>query len=264
MQKTARLSLKVGLAAASAFALTFGAVAPAFAADIPVGPGDVINYENGDESSAGWNYDQWHIGSNYDPAFPLESSVTFQECTITTLAQTSQNPGVSVVQMLKGFPIDGRPFAGLGAYGGDDTVAAVQALIESTSIIVIEGSVTLQLPIFEYDGLAPAPHTPAFTTVRTDLLGPGVYNLADLSVTDSSGWFGGGTLTMADFLGGMQSNVDDDFYYEILGVGFTGSEGAVVESLGFAGNTYHFGTGSCVPTTPVAPTPPTSVQTAAK
>ncbi|MBL5974574.1 MAG: hypothetical protein D3X82_12655 [Candidatus Leucobacter sulfamidivorax] len=260
MEKTARLSLKFGLAAASALALTFGAVAPAFAADIHVGPDAVAGFENGDESSEGYNYDQWHVGSVSNPTLGPEASLEFGTCSVTTLAVPADSQSSSTVtQVLQGFPIDGRPLAALPAYGGDGTVADVQALIGSTSITVLEGSVTIQIPIFEYDGLDEAP-APAFTTVRTELLGPGVYNLADLTLTDSSGWFGG-TLTVAQFLEQMQNLVDDDFYYQILGVGFTGSEGAVVQSIAFGGNTYHFGTGSCLPANP---TPPTSVQTAAK
>lgn len=263
MKKTERLTgagpIKIGLTALAAAALALGVSMPAYAADVQIDSDDVINYQNGDESSEGWNYDQWHIASNYDSDFPLESSVTFQECSITTLAQTSQNPGVSVVQVLKGFPIAGRPFAGLAAYGGDDTVNEVRALIESTSITVLEGSVTIQLPLFEYDGLDETP-TPEFTTVRSEPLGPGVYTLADLTLVDSQGWFGT-DLTVAQFLESMQNLVTDDFYYEILGVGFTGSEGAVVQALAFGGNTYYFGTGSCLPANP---TPPSAVETAAK
>lgn len=260
MEKTARLSLKFGLAAASALALTFGAAMPAFAADIQLGPDDIAGYENGTEGDAGYNYDQWHIGSVYNSALTSEASLEFAECSVTTLAVPADSQSSSTVtQVLQGFPIDGRPLAALPDYGGDGTVADVQALIGSTSITVLEGSVTIQIPIFSYDGFDEPP-APVFTTVRTELLGPGVYNLADLTLTDSFGWFGG-TLTVAQFLEQMQNLVDDDFYYQILGVGFTGSEGAVVQSIAFGGNTYHFGTGSCLPANP---TPPSSVQTAAK
>ena len=250
MQKSARLSTKLGIAAASALALTFGAVAPAFAADVQLGPGDVVNYQQPNEADPNWNYNQWHIGSNDDAQFPLESSVTFQECSITTLAH--QRPG-SHVQVLKGFDIAARPTA-----LGNGNIDAIRALVESTSITVLQGNVTIQLPMFEMQGT----NVNRFTTVRSVLLGPGTYNLASLQLEDSRGWFGT-SLTVADFYSGMEMSLASGLGYQSLGVGFTGSENAVVQSLSFAGNTYFFGTGNCAPAI-VAPTPPSSVQTAAK
>lgn len=258
MEKTQKTAVKWGLAAASALALTFGGIAPAaFAADIPLGPSDIANFEDGTAGSPTFNYTQWHVGSNSNPDYPLDQSLSFGECSVTTLAHPNIQGG-SVVQVLKGF--DSRPFVALPAYDGDGTIAAATALFDTIEITVLTGNVTIQIPMFEYDGLDAEPRTPQFTTVRSVLLGPGTHKLSDYSVEDSQGWFGGSTLTWAGFISGLQDNVDDDFYYEILGVGFTGSEGAQVSQLSFGGNTYYFGTGSCLPTNP---TPPDMVDTAA-
>ncbi|MGJ0202869.1 hypothetical protein [Leucobacter sp. gxy201] len=269
---------KVGLALAAAGALAFGGISPAYAADLTLGPGDVAGFENGDETQvgAGYNYDQWHVGSNYDPEFALEQSVQFGECSVTALAQTSSEPGVSVVQLLKGFPIDARPTAGLPAYGGDGTLAPIEGLVNSTSIEVLQGSVTLQIPVFVFDGLDDEPRSPeSFSTVRSVALEPGTYNLADLALTDSSGWTSFLGTSWSEIYTNLQADVDDDYYFQILGVGFTGSEGAEVSTVSFGGDTYYFGSGDCAPAPepqpepqpqpgPTAPKPPVAVQTAAE
>ena len=258
MQKTTRKNsaVKLGLAAASALALTLGGVSSAYAADINIGPDEVAGFElGGAGTEEGFNYDQWHIGSNYDPNYALESSVTFGECSVTTLAHP--NAG-SVVQVLKGFPVSARP----------STAEDIKAVFNSTSITILEGGVTIQFPMFEYDLSSDDPTTADFTTVRSEVLPAGTYNLADLTFVDSQGWFTGGPLTLEQFFEGLDYNIADYFAYELLGVGFTGSEGAVVETLSFSGDTYYFGTGDCAPaapnpTDPTAPTPPKEVQTAA-
>lgn len=104
--------------------------------------------------------------------------------------------------------------------------------------------------------------TPDFTTLRNATgLGAGVHTLsADTVLTDSSGWTAPGD-TVADTLAWFGADVTTfGDIFQILGVGFTGSPGTVVNSISFGGNTYFFGTGSCAP---LAPTPPGSVQTAA-
>lgn len=266
---------KIGLTLLAAGALAFGGIAPAYAADTQLGPGDIASFENGDESSAEYNYDLWHIGSNEDPDQPLEASVAFNECSVSTLAHP--NPG-SVVQVLKGFPIDGRPVAGQPENGGDGSLAPFEALVNSTSIEVLQGSVTLQIPVFVFD--SDAPDAPlGFSTIRSVSLEPGVYNLADLALTDSTGWTSFLGTNWTDIYTELQSDVDEGYYFQILGVGFTGSEGAEVSTISFGGDTYYFGTGDCTPAPepgpgpgpgptpgpgPVAPKPPVAVQTAAK
>lgn len=256
MQKTTRKNsaVKLGLAAASALALTLGGVSTAYAADINIGPDQVAGFEvGGTGDEPGFNYDQWHIGSNYDASYPLDSSVTFGECSVTTLAHP--NAG-SVVQVLKGFPVNARP----------STAEDIKAVFNSTSITILEGDVTIQFPMFVYDLLQENPEA-YFTTVRTEVLAAGTYSLADLSFVDSNAWFGDDSLTLAEFFERLDADIADDFAFELLGVGFTGSEGAVVETLSFSGDTYYFGTGDCAPAAstpnPSAPTPPKEVQTAA-
>ncbi len=255
MQKKKSAALKLGLSAVAALALTVGGVAPAFAANIQIGPGDVApNQRGGTGEEADFNYDQWHIGSEpRESGATLEDSVTFQECSISTLVPTAES-SASVVQVLKGFPVGERPTT-------DGTTAPLEAVVNSTSITVLTGSVTIQVPMFIHIG--GNPEDLDFTTYRSVPLGPGTYNLADLEITDSSDWPIG--TNFAETFEILQSFIeDDDHVFQILGVGFTGSEGAVVESISFSGNTYFFGTGSCLPAAgPGAATPPVKIETAA-
>lgn len=244
--------LKFGFAALAVAALAFGGISPANAAGSVVGPNDVAGFENGAEGTAAYNYDQWHIGSTTNPDATVEQSLAFGECSVTFLPSVGD---ASVTQLLKGFPVDGRPTA-----NGENGIADVQALIESISIDVAQGEVTLQLPTFIYwDGEAP----PEFTTFRNEVgFGPGVHTIEAEQLVDSGGVFDG--ITVAELLEIWEDDIEDyGDIIEILGVGMTGSDGAIVNSISFAGNTYTFGTGCSgeAPVTPVAPKPPVTVHT---
>lgn len=261
MRRGRATSIKFGLAALAAAALAFGAASPAFAADIQLGPDDIAGYEvGGVGTEPGFNYNTWHIGSVDTPGTSVTESLSFGECNVTVLAPPAVS-GQSVTQVLSGFnppviPGNQRPTT---EFTGD--VSELQALIDTISIDVASGSVTLQLPVFYFEDGDTA-SAPGFTTFRNATgLGAGVHTLsADTVLTDSSGWTAPGD-TVADVLGWIQSDVTGwGDVYQILGVGFTGSPGTVVNSISFGGNTYFFGTGSCAP---LAPTPPGSVQTAA-
>lgn len=270
-----------GVAATAAFGLVIVGSVPAIAADYQLGPDDVAPYEFGDESSADWNYNEWHISQSYNPDAQLEEYVTFNECSVS-FEEEPRGPQHHVV-LLKGFDLDERPVAGLGEWGGDGTLAEFQAFVESVEIEVISGSVTLQLPVFEFDGDDDPDVINEFTTIRSVSLGEGVHRFADLEITDSASWHDhsqGPNWTSA--YAQYQYEVDRNYFYEILGVGFSGSEGAEVASLTFGGDTYYFGTGDCTPIDDVeeeddvedeveddvdageeiiAPTPPASVET---
>lgn len=250
MQKKNSLALKWGIAAASALALTFGGVAPAMAANVNIGSDDVANFENGDESQvgSGYNYDQWHVGSNYESGVPLEDSLDFTGCSVTFEAHPSTG---SLVQIMKGFEIDARP----------TSPAEMLALINSVQITVETGDVTIQIPMF-----LDAENSTDFTTFRSPLLAPGTYSLSSLAITASNA--NGIDLindapvevnTFGDLFAAIVEAEIDAGEFEILGVGANGTAGASVSSLSFAGNTYYFGNGSCLP----AVTPPTHVSTAA-
>lgn len=47
---------KIGFTLLAAGALAFGGIAPAYAADMQLGPGDIASFENGDESQVGAGY----------------------------------------------------------------------------------------------------------------------------------------------------------------------------------------------------------------
>ncbi|MGO3147062.1 MAG: hypothetical protein ACTIJ6_05210 [Leucobacter sp.] len=255
MQKKNFTALKLSLSAAAALALTFGAVTPAFAADVQIGPGAVAGFENGTEGTAEYNYDQWHVGNTENPDAIVDQSLTFNECSVTTLPAVERD----VTQLLKGFPIDSRPTT-------DGTTAPLEALVNSTSITVLSGSVTVQIPMFILIGGDPADLD--FTTYRSVTLNPGTYNLADLEITDSTGWPIGSNF--AETFDLLQTFIEEDGHiFQILGVGFTGSAGAEVSTLSFGGDTFYFGTGACAPVTaptpavPGAATPPIKIETAA-
>ncbi|MGO3147063.1 MAG: hypothetical protein ACTIJ6_05215 [Leucobacter sp.] len=253
MQKKSSTALKLSLSAAAALALTFGAVTPAFAADVQIGPGAVAGFENGAEGTAEYNYDQWHVGNTENSAATTDQSLTFNECSVTTLPAIERD----VTQLLKGFPITARPTS-------DGTTAPLEALVNSTSITVLAGSVTIQVPVFDYYNGKDTPETSLqFSTIRSVGLAPGTYNLADLEITESEGVLGGATnfAEAFEFLQGEMDEFGD--VIEILGVGFTGSADAEVSTLSFGGDTYYFGTGDCAPAAPVAATPPTKIETAA-
>ncbi|MGO1734935.1 MAG: hypothetical protein ACTHZ9_01270 [Leucobacter sp.] len=222
-----RVGFKFGLAAVATAALAFGSVTPAFAADVYLGPEDITPYEIGNEESVDWNYNTWHIGSLHlaepDPTVELSTYVQFEECSIIT--NMDPRGPEHHVQVLKGYDIDQRP----------STREAAEALIESMSVDVENGRVSLQLAAFLWNAEG---DDPQFTTFRNvDLFGPGVGSwTADTMVHDSAGFGGGPPAAMLDFLAAHHE-------FQILGVGFTGSEGAEVKSISFDGDTYHFGTG---------------------
>lgn len=261
--------MKLGIAALAAVGLAFGAMTPAIAADYQHGPEEIIGFENGAEDDAGYNYDQWHVGSVYNTDLDSEASLEFGECSVTTLAVPADaESDASITQVLKGFPIDGRP----------STVADIRAMIETISIDVESGSVTLQLPFFLQAELTGEAIEEWLGTFRnTTAFGPGVHKLgADVPLSndtlDGGEFFGNGD-NMNDVYEAMEFFTESAaaegqlVWFELLGIGFTGSEGAVVNSITFGGNTFYFGTGDCLPITPVAPgetapTPPKAVETA--
>lgn len=221
-------ALKLGLATAAAAALAFGSMTPAYAADYQIGPDDVAGFENGAEGTDGYNYDQWHVGNVDTAGTETSASLTFNECSVTTLAPVQR----TITQVLKGYPIDSRP----------DTVEEASALIDSLAVEVVDGSVTLQLPVFLYGEDENGQETRTFTTVRNaEGFGAGTGTWSeDTHVLDSTG-LGGGTKSMLlEFFGEFDR-------IEILGVGFTGTAGTEVESLSFGGDTFTFGTGDCLP-----------------
>ncbi|MBC9928479.1 MULTISPECIES: hypothetical protein [unclassified Leucobacter] len=253
--------LRFGFAALAVAALTLTGLSPATAAGSVVGPNDVAGFENGAEGTPGYNYDTWHIGNTEDPGVPVSDSLTFNACSVSFLPSVGT---ADVTQLLKGFPVDGRPTA--NAASG---TASLQALIDSISIDVAQGDVTIQLPTFIYyeSGEGAEHELEEFTTVYNLAgFGPGVHTLSGMELTDSSEYFNGGDTQ--DLFASMQSDIDQyNDVFEILGVGMTGSDGAIVNSITFAGNTYSFGTGCSGEVTPPAtgkPKPPVSVQTGIK
>ncbi len=276
MRNVHSATLKLGLSAVAALALTVGAVTPAFAANYHVGPECVAPFEvGGDGTEADFNYDQWHIGSQTNTDASLDTSVTFDESSITTLTPSAPSTNTHV-QVLKGFPVAQRV-----GFGADGTVDAFKNFLEGTTITVLQGSVTVQIPVFEYVPSGPDAGT-HFYTFRSLGLEAGVHNLQDLSFTFSvDGLQTGIEYTYEELLALLEDYVDgteSSNTYEILGVGFNGSEGAAVESLTFGGDTYTFGVGECVlkedgggevvvppvvPPTPGTATPPQRIETAA-
>lgn len=253
MQERPRLgAVKLGLAALAVAALTFTGLSPATAADSVVGQNDVAGFENGNEGDAGFNYGQWHIGNTEDPTVPVTDSLTFNACSVTFLPSVGS---ADVTQLLKGFPVDGRTIA--DAASG---TAGVQALIDSISIDVAQGDVTVQLPVFDTYG-----ETTYFTTMYNEVgFGPGVHTLSGATLINSKDIFASGTAP--EVLAQWQEYIEEDGdVFEILGVGMTGSPGAIVNSITFAGNTYKFGTDCAVaPPAVVQPKAPVSVQTGIK
>ncbi|WP_449278253.1 hypothetical protein [Leucobacter sp. GX24907] len=230
-------ALKLGLATAAAAALAFGSMTPAYAADYQLGPDDVAGFEiGGNGSEDGFNYDQWHVGNVDTPGTETSASLLFNECSVTTLAPVER----TVTQVLKGFPVDGRP----------DTLEEASALIDSLSVEVVDGSVTLQLPVFLYEEDENGRETRTFTTVRNvDGFGAGTGTWSDdTPLLDSTGLGGGNKTLLIEFLGELDR-------FEILGVGFTGATGTEVESLSFGGDTFTFGTGDCLPEEEIDETP---------
>lgn len=261
--------MKLGIAALAAAGLAFSAMTPAMAADYQLGPDEVIGFENGTEGDAGYNYDQWHVGSVYNSDLGPDASLEFGECAVTTLAVPANSEAPSeVTQVIKGFPIDARP----------STTADIRAMIETIEIDVESGNVTLQLPFFEQrvadDGEVVTTWLGTFR--NTTEFGPGVHTLGpDVPLTNETmnadalaDWQNGDSL--ADFYAEMDDAIElqgEFIWYELLGIGFTGSEGAVVNSITFNGDTYYFGEGNCLPVAPdapgqTAPTPPKAVETA--
>ncbi|MFC5339005.1 hypothetical protein [Leucobacter denitrificans] len=274
MQKSNSAMLKIGLSAVSALAISLGAVSPAFAANIQVSPENIAPFEvGGSGSEPGYNYDQWHIGSQTNADAALETSVSFEECSLTTLTPTAPSTN-SNVQVLKGFPVDARPTT-------DVSTAPIEGVINSTSISVLSGPVIIDMPMAV---MWSGEDDPVEMTFRSEPLGPGTYNFADLRIIES-GDLGeildplDGAPTFGEMLEYFQADIDEfGANYQILGVGFTGAEGSAVESLAFGGDTYVFGEGNCVTaqegsggdkagsggktTTAVAATPPTKIETA--
>lgn len=273
-----------GAAATAAVTLAIVGAVPASAADYWLGPDDVVPFEIGDESDEAWNYNQWHVSQD-DLQAELGTFVTFNECSITF----NEDPrgAQHVISILKGYDIDARPVAD-GALDGETDefipdVSQWRELIDSLEIEVIEGDVTLQLPVFAYWGGA-SDADPAFTTLRNAVsFGPGVHTLAGVELTESGDLFGLGYELVPANLDRLLGQIE--FWiaqygdiFEILAVGFAGSAGAEVASISFGGDTYYFGTGDCAPVVDdevvddgddlagdddviLAPTPPASVET---
>ncbi|MFD1859608.1 hypothetical protein EHW97_00430 [Aeromicrobium camelliae] len=243
-QHTKKRAMAALGATAMTAALVAASVTPASAADYQLGPEDIIGFEDPNEGTPGYNYDQWHIGNTEDPAAEVSDSLQFNECSVTTLAAVERD----VTQVLKGFAIDQRPTA-----GPEGNADELRALIESISIDVEQGDVTLQLPFFVYPDGDPEGE-PGFTTVRNaQPFGPGQHTFQGVELTASNG----GTVESMDvLLEELETSLEElGGMYQILGVGFTGSEGAVINSISFAGDTYYFGTGDCIPAPPVQPQP---------
>src|SRR5690606_38719560 len=102
-----------------------------------------------------------------------------------------------------------------------------------------------QLPMFGYFG---GEGDPAFTTFRNaQAFGLGVHTFQNVELIGSSS----GDVSVAnseELLARLQEDLDEyGDVYDILGVGFTGSEGAVINSISFAGDTYYVGPGACLP-----------------
>ena len=88
----------------------------------------------------------------------------------------------------------------------------------------------------------------AFTAEGTNLLTP------ETLLTDSRDEVD--DMTVAEYLQAFAGEEDRGTFSEILGVGITGTEGTVVSSISFDGNTYYFGTGDCLREVPVDPEAP--------
>lgn len=236
---TKRFGIKFGLVAVATAALVFGSVTPAFAADHYLNEGDFAGYEDGAEGTTGYNYDQWHIGNtNKTIDSPVSESLSFGECSVTTL----ENLPDGYIQVLKGYEPDERPTA-----DDDVSLEELRALIDTISIDVAQGDVTLQLPLFRYGPLGPDDPVlpPDFTTLRNaETFGPGVHTLEGEDIFDS---LLGVRLNASidQLLDGLVGELSPNIHYlELLGVGFTGSADAEINSISFGGDTYYFG-GTC-------------------
>lgn len=273
--------LKLSIAALATAGLVLSGASAASAADFQIDIDDIAGFENGDETSTGYNYDQWHIGSVSDSGVSADASVTMLDQGVEFLELPAEATA-SITQVMKGYPIEGRP---LGSEG-------VPAAINSISIDVESGSVTLQLPFFDVipgeDGATDRVWVGTFRNAVA--FGEGVHSLTPDAVMMSThaGWpFEEGEDTLADFFQSIvdyEADTDGLQTLELLGIGFTGTPGTVVNSITFDGNTYYFGSGDVLPETPVddedeqdggdleedeavedddivAPTPPESVET---
>lgn len=223
---------KLGIAVAAAAALTVAGTGSAFAADKSVTSGDVAGYESND------TYAQWHIGSVNNTELTSEDSLEFGACSVTTKDVPADSESSSTItQVLKGFTAATAPTA-----TADTGVAPLESLINSIEIEVESGSVTVQVPTFEFEDGADEPS--AFTTYRNASgFGEGTHKIAGKVLTASGGV--GDALpagsTFADVLSGYGENLEDGAAYSFIGVGFTGTEGTVVKSISFGGDTYYFG-----------------------
>lgn len=252
-------AIKLGFAALATAALTIGGLSPAYAADVQLGPDQIIGFENGAEGTDGYNYDQWHIGNTENPDATVDQSLTFNECSVTFNEPVER----TVTQLLKGYPIAERPT-------GTDTLRSV---IEGIVVDVESGSVTIQLPFFE-----------RYNYVNDPLDVPGEYWTGTFRnaepFTGGEGSISGSTalinsqwddelLTLDEMLASMDEYIggeaDDgvDTWFELLGIGITGQPGTVVNSISFGGDTYYFGTGNCTPEVPVDPADPAAPVTPA-
>ena len=239
--------------AAAVFALailsSLGASGAASAAETELGEADIIGWEDGAEGTAGYNYDQWHIGSAEVPGTPVTDSLDFGPCSVTL------HDGITAdwTQVLKGYPVDERPT------GDENGIEELYNLIQSISLDVEAGRATVQIPIKIYYSTGGG--TEWFTTLRNVTpLGPGHFQM------DSSTVLRGSTSGFDEWsLDGWMTYFEDSFAVtdsswirvEILGVGFNGDVGTEISMLGFGGNTYRFGSGCGL-----APTPPSEIQTA--
>lgn len=272
---------RVGAASVAAVALTAASVmlggTAAHAADQQLGPDDIAGFEIGSwyNSATGeetpnddFNYDQWHVGSIPHPGFTSEDSLEFGECSLTVLAvPEGADTAATVTQVLKGFPMDQRP----------STLDDIRQAIESVKIDVESGTVTLQFPFFSWKHEANAGHPPVWegTWRSAEPLTGGTGSVfGDTPLVNSNG---SGPSTLDQILANYEDRIataeedEAELWFELLGIGFTGSPGTVINSISFLGSTYTFGTGDCdpapvlpepeEPVVPVQPTPPVAVET---
>ena len=245
--KKKKTPLKVGIAAIAAAGLVLSGASAAAAADFQIDVDGIAGFENGDESSDGYNYDQWHIGSVYNSDLGADASVTILEEGVQFgPVPTDSGSSATITQIMKGYPVDGRP----------STVADIEAAISSISIDVASGSVTLQLPFFGQS--EEFPDDPAWlgTFRNSEPFGPGTHTLSTSTplVNSTLGWPFDELETVEDLYLLFETLVDlseGTAWPELLGIGFTGTPGTVVNSITFDGNTYYFGSGDVLPEQPV-------------
>lgn len=272
--------LTIGIAALTTVGLVFSGASAAAASATWIDNDDIAGFENGDETSTAYNYDQWHVGSVYNDELTSDASVTVHaDGGIEFLAVPADSgTEATITQVMKGYPAGSRPAS----------PAAIIAALESIEIDVESGSVTLQLPLFDQEQYVDAESGEVLdidttwlgTFSNSTAFGPGIHQLeADTTLTNSLGTvpYLGDVATIGDLFDALIEDYDGAegfFWPELLGIGFTGEPGTVVNSITFDGVTYHFGAAPAqdgddsaaeqpAPETPTpsAPVPPVSVET---